>query len=491
MKRIGILLTVLFIASLTFAQKGKVTSALSYKDAGELEKAWETIEQTIDPENSRSKRSIDWPRTWEARGEILREIHRKGKTDIVDEPLFKALESFKKGIELDDKDRFTKSIVVKLKLLQIDLSNYAIKNFQSENFDTALKSFEKYLEISNIPAVKESMETEVLDTAIIYNTGLTAYKAENWEKAIEYFEQSAEVGYNGPESYQFSYNSYQAMGDSAKAVKVLKEGFEKYPDSETLIVQLINYYIETGNANDAIIYLDKAIEQNPENVSYYVAKGSTLEKLGKEDQAIKVYQKAIEKDSTLFTPYYNLGVIHYNNGVAVMNEASQLPPNSFYNHLIEYVVKTNKNGFDVTYINKQGNTEQKSVKGNNWSTHFESKPNSIVSLSAQTNNKNDVVNVKIIHQNDILEEAKSEGDFVVASASGKVPTKNTERIDMYEKMLEEGKQYLEKALPYMEKAYEIDSTEMAIMESLRQIYYRLKMNDKYDEMNEKIKSISK
>jgi tetratricopeptide (TPR) repeat protein len=392
MKRIGILLTVLFIASLTFAQKGKVTSALSYKDAGELEKAWETIEQTIDPENSRSKRSIDWPRTWEARGEILREIHRKGKTDIVDEPLFKALESFKKGIELDDKDRFTKSIVVKLKLLQIDLSNYAIKNFQSENYDTALKSFEKYLEISNLPAVKANMENEVLDTAIIYNTGLTAYKAENWEKAIEYFEQSAAVDYNGPESYQFSYNSYQAMGDSAKAVEVLKEGFEKYPDSETLIVQLINYYIETGNANDAIIYLDKAIEQNPENVSYYVAKGSTLEKLGKKEEAIEVYLKAIEKDSTLFTPYYNLGVIHYNNGVSVMNEAGQLPP-------------------------------------------------------------------------DATEE--------------------------YDAKIEEGKQHLEKALPFMEKAYEIDSTEMAIMESLRQIYYRLKMNDKYDEMNEKIKSISK
>lgn len=391
MKRIGILLTVLFITTAIFAQKGKVTSALSYKDSGELEKAWETIEETIDPENNRSKRSIDWPRTWEARGEILREIHRQGKTEIVDDPLFKALESFKKGIDLDDRDRYTKSIVVDLKLLQIDFSNFAIKNFQSEDFDTALKSFEKYLEISNLQPVIESMEAEFLDTAIIYNTGLTAYKAENWEKAIEYFQQSAEVDYNGPESYQFSYNAYQEMGDSAKAVETLQEGFEKYPGSEPLIVALINYYIETGNANDAVNYLDKAIKQNPKNVSYYTAKGSTLEKLGKEDEAIEVYMEAIERDSTLFTPYYNLGVIHYNNGVEVMNEASQLPP-------------------------------------------------------------------------DATEE--------------------------YDAKIEEGKNHLQNALPYMERAYDIDSTEMAIMESLRQIYYRLKMNDKYDKINEKIKSIS-
>jgi tetratricopeptide (TPR) repeat protein len=392
MKRIGILLTLLFITTAIFAQKGKVTSALSYKDAGELEKAWETIEQTIDPENSRSKRSIDWSRTWEARGEILREIHRQGKKEIVDEPLFKALKSFNKGIELDEKDRYTKSIVVDLKLLQIDFSNYAIKSFQSEDFDASLKSFEKFLEISSIPAVKESIEKEILDTAIIYNTGLAALKAENWEKAVEYFQKSANVDYNGPESYQFTYNSYQSMGDSAKAVETLKEGFEKYPDNETLIVSLINYYIETGNANDAVTYLDKAIKQNPKNVSYYTAKGSTLEKLEEEDKAIEVYKQAIERDSTLFTPYYNLGVIHYNNGVAVMNEASQLPPNA---------------------------------------------------------------------------------------------TKE------YDAKIEEGRQNLKKALPYMERAYEIDSTEMAIMESLRQIYYRLKLNDKYDKINEQIKNISK
>jgi hypothetical protein len=49
--------------------------------------------------------------------------------------------------------------------------------------------------------------------------------------------------------------------------------------------------------------------------------------------------------------------------------------------------------------------------------------------------------------------------------------------------------HFRESLPYIEKAYELDSTEIAIMESLRTIYYRLQMNDKFQEINEKIQKL--
>lgn len=389
MRKIVTLLTLLIIATTMFAQRGKVTSALSFKESGDLIKAWENIQEAVDPENERSSKSIDWPRTWEVRGGILQEIYRKGTKDLVKEPLFEALESYKKAIALDEAGRFSKSLVVALTFLQTDLTNYAITAYEKEQFDVALQCFEKYMEISNFSIMKQGAD-EVIDTAIVYNSGLAAYKAENWPKALEYFKKSALYDYNGAPSYRFAYDASQAMGDTLSSLVLLKEGFEKYPDDEILIVELINFYIKEGKPEDAINYLDIAIEQNPENVSYYTAKGSTLERLGQEEKAVAVYKQAIELDKTVFTPYYNLGVIYFNRGVNVMNEATQLPPSA----------------------NKE-----------------------------------------------------------------------------YEEKFEEGKVHLRDALPYFEKAYELNQEEVAILESLRLIYYRLQMTEKYDEINELIQNI--
>ena len=45
---------------------------------------------------------------------------------------------------------------------------------------------------------------------------------------------------------------------------------------------------------------------------------------------------------------------------------------------------------------------------------------------------------------------------------------------------------LEKAIPPMEKAYEINPTERAVLETLQTIYYRLQMLDKYEEIKKKL-----
>lgn len=391
MKRIATLLSLLFITTAIFAQRGKVTSALGYKESGELAKAYEVIQEALDPNNEKAEKSITWPRAWQVKGQILQDIFRSGKKGIVDEPLFEALDAYKKAIEIDEGNKFGKSLMVDLTFLQTDFSNYAITAYEAEKFDVAMKCFEKFMEISNLPVVNNTSGT-VVDTAIIYNAGLAAYKAENWDKAIQYFKKSSDNEYNGPVSSYYAFKAMEEKGDTLTAIAYLKESFEKYPDNETLIVELINYYIAAGKPNDAISYLDVAITKQPDNVSYYTAKGQTLERLGREDEAVELYKQAIEKDKNQYTSYYNLGVIYYNRGVNSLNQASQLPPSA---------------------------------------------------------------------------------------------TKE------YDELNEKGNDNMRKALPYIERSYELDSTEVAIMESLKQIYYRLKMIDKYNEINEKIQNLKK
>jgi len=382
---------ILFLSVSAFAQKGKVTSALSYKESGDIQKAFEAIQTAVDPENPKAEKSIPWPRTWEVRGQILQEIFKKEVKGLIDEPLFEAFESYKKAVELDEKGTLSKSLVIDLTFLQTDLSNYAIISYNSEKYATAQKCFELYMEISNFDIMKANAGVEVIDTAIIYNTGLAAFKAQNWDKAIHFFKKAASYDYNGGSCYHFAFQSYQAKGDTLESINMLKEGFSNYPNDEILIVELINYYIGLNKAEDAIKFIDLAIAEKPNNPSLYTAKGGMLEKMGKVEGAIEMYKKSIEVDPEQFTPYYNLSVIYYNRGVEVVNAANQIPPSE---------------------------------------------------------------------------------------------------TEKYDAEIEKAKEHFQTSLPYIEKAYSIDSTEMAILESLRTIYYRLQMNDKYNEINKKIQSMT-
>ncbi|HNZ71666.1 MAG TPA: hypothetical protein PKJ43_03545, partial [Prolixibacteraceae bacterium] len=65
MRRITTLFILLLFVTSVFAQRGKVTSALSYKESGEILKAYQTIQEAIDPSNEKTAKSITWPRTWE------------------------------------------------------------------------------------------------------------------------------------------------------------------------------------------------------------------------------------------------------------------------------------------------------------------------------------------------------------------------------------------------------------------------------------------
>jgi tetratricopeptide (TPR) repeat protein len=391
MKRIVTLFIFSLIVTSMFAQRGKVTTALSLKESGEILKAFKAIEEAIDPTNVKSEKSITWPRTWEVRGQILQEAYKKGVTGLVDEPLFASYDSYLKAIEYDEGSKLAKSIIIDLTFLQTDLSNYAIVSYEKQRFDISLKCFELYLAIGALPIMNQSSGGQlVVDTAIVYNAGLAAYKAQNWDKSIEYFSKSAKLDYNGPASYTFTFKSYLEKGDTLNYIKTLKEGFGAYPNDENLLVELINFYISKGKSDDAIKYIDLAISEKPTNATLYTAKGSMLEKMGRIEDAIELYKKAVVIDSNQFAPYYNLSVIYYNRGVEVINGANQLPPS---------------------------------------------------------------------------------------------------QTEKYDAEIEKAKEHFRQSLPFIEKAYTIDSTEIAIIESLKTIYYRLQINDKYMEINKKIQSL--
>lgn len=395
MKRTTILFALLFAGTSLFAQKGKVSTALSYKESGKLDKAVEAIEETVDAKNPKSESSISWPRTWEVRGEIYQAVFEtkdENYKKLSDDPLTVAFDSYLKALQLDDKDRFSKSVKIKLTLLISDLTNQAVAGFNEEKYDKALRSFEQIMAIEKNPVYK-SEDPNSVDTVIIFNAALAAYNDKNYDKAIEYYKEAAKYKYNGAKTYSLISESYlqkQNKQDSVSALQTLEDGLKEYPENSNLLVQIINFYLNSGQVDAAMKYLNIAIEKDPKNASYYFALGTLYDKLNKTDEAAQSYQKAIDLKDDYFDAYYNIGALYYNKGVKQVDVANSVPSN----------------------------------------------------------------------QPEKYEEEKNKADIE-----------------------------FKKALPYMEKAHEINPTDKFTMESLKTLYYRLKMLDKHAEIVEKLKSL--
>lgn len=392
MKRTTILLVLLFAVSGVYAQKGKVTAALSYKDAGNLEKAVKTIDEAVDPNNPKAEGSINWASAWEARGEIYQAIAHSNDENVKSlssDPLTVAYESYMKALQLDDKNRIGKSVKVKLTLLVGELNNQAVTAYNAEDYTKALKSFEQVMEIEKNPVYKAD-DPNAVDTALFYNAGLIAYNAKLYDKAIQYYKEAAKYKYNGAQTYKYIAYAYFQKGDTIGGLNELQDGLKEYAGSGALLVEIINVYLNAGKVDDAMKYLNMALSEDPKNASYHFAKGTLYEKLQNLDEAIACYEKAIEYKEDYFDAYYNLGAMYFNLGVKQIDVANAVPSN----------------------------------------------------------------------QPDKYEEEKNKADL-----------------------------QFKKSIPFLEKALEINPTDRGTMESLKTLYYRLKMMDKHAEMVEKLKNL--
>ncbi|HZH73538.1 MAG TPA: tetratricopeptide repeat protein [Mariniphaga sp.] len=390
MKRILIFLNVgllaLFVAC---SPRTKVSSSQSLKEAGKLNEALTTINEAIDPTAENSDKTLNWPRTWEVRGEIYQAIYQSKDKEVkklAEDPLTEAFNSYQKAIELDEGDKFSNSVKVKLTLLTNDLTNQAVEAFNENDYPKALRSFEQILSIQDIPVIAQD-NPGAIDTVIIYNAGLAAFNAEQYDKAIDYFEQTAETGYNEARTYGLISNAYLAKQDTMGAVQALQEGFEKYPEDNTVLTNMIQIYLDMNKTEDALKYLRMAIEREPNNATFHFAQGTLHEKLDNIDEAIASYEKAIEVDDSFFNAYYNLGAVYYNQGVKQIEVANAVP--------------TNQNA-------------------------------------------------------------------------------------QYEAELAKADEWFKKALPYMEKCYELKPDDTMTKESLKNLYYRLKDMDNYNKMLEEL-----
>jgi tetratricopeptide (TPR) repeat protein len=299
-----------------FSQKGKVNAALNLIATEEFEKAIENLEAAQINEKTK-----DWPKTYYAWGKVYHALYKSKKNDLkakYDNLLELAYLNFKKASELDTLKKIGDIMDLDVFNLYQDLFSYGVKSFESKKFDQALKAWENALDIRKY----SKLTRDVIDSSTIYNCGIAAMNALNYNKAIEYFNKANEINYGGPNTYILLKSCYLSQGDSIKALDVIKKGFEKFQNDQAILIDLINYYLVSKNTKDALIYLDLAIQNDPKNASFYHAKGTLYDKMNEYEKAIELYKKAIELKPDYFDAYYNLGAIYFNKGINLYKEAN-------------------------------------------------------------------------------------------------------------------------------------------------------------------------
>ena len=299
--------------------------------SGKLDEAKKLIDEAITHDNC-----VNDPKSYFVKGQIYQAIYESPLPDykkLDPNALEVAWEAYQKVQQLDEKGKFPKKLKVQYENLAIDFANRGVEFYTTENFQGALNAFKKVLEIEKSPIINNP----AVDTAIIFNAGLAAQKANLYQEAENYYKEALKYNYEPAKTYVMLASVLKEQGKSEEALQYLQKGYEIAPNDPFTLVELINYYLLGGEPEKAEVYLDAAIKQDPNNPSYYRAKGTLYEKMKQPEKAEGMYEKALSLDPKDFNSQYYLANLKLNAANELNKEVFAIEDADEYNREIQKV----------------------------------------------------------------------------------------------------------------------------------------------------------
>ncbi len=259
----------------------------------------------------------------------------------------KSFNSFKLLYEKASKKYAKRDAMEGMKNAAKAMSNLGSISFQKKDY---ANSYHNFFNLSNgFDFLKENGQSlEIFPTDKEYNTNLlyaalTANAADMKEEARPIIERLYNEKFDDAGVYENMYKIY-ADEDPEKALKVLTEGREKYPESEALLIAEINYYMSNNKLDELVGKLEKAIEMDPTNTSFFLALGSTYDNLtqrelkaGNKEKSNEYFEKAkeyynetLKVDENNSSAVYSTGALYYNRAASMLTELIALEEQGDY-----------------------------------------------------------------------------------------------------------------------------------------------------------------
>ena len=250
---------------------------------------------------------------------------------VVEDALGGALEAYKKAYEVDVKQSKTKDIVAGLAQIAQKYLDEGMNSYSFGNLAEASDLFEKAAIASATAPLSK------IDTTAVYNAGYTAWAMKDYERAKGFFEKCLEIGYHyeGGEVFAKLGDVYSNLGDPKKGADVLEQGFVMYPQSQSILIGLINYYMTSGeNADRLFVLIDEAKKNEPNNASLYYVEGNIYKELKNTEKAIEAYMKCSEINPEYEFGYIGAGILYYETAIELQEKAANELDDNKYNAIV-------------------------------------------------------------------------------------------------------------------------------------------------------------
>jgi tetratricopeptide (TPR) repeat protein len=262
---------------------------------------------------------------------------------VVEDVLAKAAEAYKKAGELDVKGSKSKDIMAGLSNVASKYIDDGMNCYQFGDLAKASQLFEKAANVSAIAPLSK------VDTTALYNAAYTAWAGKDYERAKNFFEKclAANYYYDGGEVFAKLGDVYTNLGDAKKGAETLEQGFVKFPQSQSILIGLINYYMTSGENTDRLFSLiDEAKKNEPNNASLYYVEGNIYKELKNVEKAVESYYKCAEINPEYEFGYIGAGILYYELAIELQEKAGNELDDKKYNELVGQLEQALKNALD-------------------------------------------------------------------------------------------------------------------------------------------------
>lgn len=268
---------------------------------------------------------------------------------------------------------------------------------------------------------------------IYYQLGVDSFNNGNYEDAMVNFQKANEAAsiIDGMDDVALMACATSAikLEKYDVAVEIFNSLIESGFDDVTNYSGLINAYRELGEGDLSIEAINKAREKYPDNPQIINDMINTYLTLHREGEIVDQIEAMAQKFTEQPVYYYILGTIYSNMDSEIFDVEKSL---EFYGKTID--------------------------EDENYADAYYGAGVLLMNKAAEISKDAD---------------DKDPKDFANFNAY----------LDATDKLADEAKEYNERALPYMEKAYQLLPTDDAVKHALKTLYTRLKMNDKVAELD--------
>lgn len=246
---------------------------------------------------------------------------------VYEDALERAVKAYQKAYELDEKHAKDKDVAAAFDYIGQKYVSEAFNKYTFGDVATASKLFEKAADVEALAPLSK------IDTSVIYNAGFTAMAAKDNERALKFFKRCYDLGYyyEGGEVF-----ARLAEVDTLNTKSYLEEGFSKFPQSQSILIGLINYYLKNNEDPETLFgLLDKAKANEPNNASLFYVEGNIRAQLGQIDKAVVAYEECAKINPEYEYGFIGEGTMFYNRAIELQTKAQEEIDDAKYMALVK------------------------------------------------------------------------------------------------------------------------------------------------------------